>query len=109
MGYNFVRKIKQKEFSLKKDLEQSAERTSNLMYKLSPVYKKIGLEKLVKLSEKTLGELDEKSRAQVETGYASGTLILGLGIITGNPVFYVLTGGFYCLSLLHHSAMKKTK
>lgn len=109
MSYNFIRKTKDRKFSLKEDLDQTAEDASNLMYKISPIYRKVGLEKLVKKSEKILGELDAMSRAQVETGYTVGTIYLGLGIIIGNPLLCVLSGGFYCLSLLHHSAMKKIK
>ena len=109
MNYNFIRKTKDREFSLKKDLEQTAEDASNLMCKISPIYRKVGLEKLVKKSEKILGELDAENRAQVETGYAFGTIYLGLGIMLGNLIFYVFSGGFYGFSLLYHSTTKKIK
>ena len=48
----------------------------------SKIYKKVGLEKLVKLSEHILGRLDERARWLVESDYAFGTIgLLGtLGI-----------------------------
>jgi len=50
-----------------------------------PVYKALGIEKLVKLSEGVLGELNEKSRKDVEAGYAMATGFLIAGDVTGNP------------------------
>ncbi len=50
-----------------------------------PVYKALGIEKLVKLSEGVLGELNEKSRKDVEAGYVMATGFLIAGDVTGNP------------------------
>lgn len=110
MNYNFIKKIRNHEFSLKEDFNQTIkDERSFIMHRMHSVYRKIGLDKLVKSSEKILGPLDDESRATVETGYATGTIILGLGIGIGNPVYFIATGTLYGLSLLHHSAMRSDR
>lgn len=77
-----------------------------MYFKGSPVYKKIGLDKIVKKSESLLGKIDDRSRAQVETGYVIGTGINLVGILGNEPLPCLTFGSItYILSLLHHSAM----
>ena len=72
-----------------------------------PLYKAIFMEKLVKSSEKLLGELDEDSRIDVEAAYTFGTGLLGAGIYTGNYFFYVASALTYSLGALHHSTISE--
>jgi len=116
MNYNFIKKMRNHEFSLRGDFNQtvedvlsSCEASARLMHKMHPVYRKMGLDKLVKSSERILGPLDDENRAEVETAYAVGTISLGLGVGTGEPLHLLTTGILYGLGLLHHSAMRNDR
>ena len=77
MSYNFIRKIRDGEFSLGEDVRQ----TLNDMIRLgNGVYRDIGLDKLVRVSERYLGNLDDENRFLVESLYATGLAMLILGI-----------------------------
>jgi hypothetical protein len=108
MSYNFIKKIKDKEFSFKEDFMQTGEDIENLMLKISPAYRKIGLEKIVKSSEKYFGQLNDRDRAVVGSEYLAGTAMIGLGIVSANPVCFVSAAGCYALGYLHHRAMSET-
>ena len=73
----------------------------------APLYRKIGLEKLIKKSEKYLGEIDYHTRNEVAAGYSLSTLLLAEGIITLNPLFFIGSGTIYLLAGIHHKAMSK--
>ena len=102
MTYNFLQKIKKREFSLKEDASQTFE----------DLYKYVGLEFLVKLSEKRYGQLDKNNRLMVETCYAASLFLLGSAIYNNNTNSGVnILGSFGCFGLgfLHHNYITKQK
>ncbi len=88
-------------------LEQIANRIDKLMDGFTPVYRKIGVDRVMRISERVLGSLDDSSRAYVATGHLFATANLAAGIVTGQPILYVLAGTCYGISLLHHGAMSR--
>lgn len=106
--YSGIKKIWNGEFSWREDFEQTEEHIDSAMRGLNQVYRKIGLDRLTKSSERILGPLDEKQRAYVTTGYVLGTTSLGLGIAL-SPIFYIPAGAVYAATLIHHNAMRQDR
>jgi len=112
MDYNFIKKIRDYEF-WENNLNQAVENINSILLRLSPVYRAIGLEKLVKSSERILGQLDNLSRAQVETAYATATVLLAMGVMADKPGaragYMVTSAALYALGLLHHDAVREDR
>jgi hypothetical protein len=70
-------------------------------------YRAVGIESYVKKSDKKFGELNDKSRNLVATGYLMSGVNLAVGIATLNPVHFILAAGCYLLGREHHRAMGK--
>jgi len=106
MRYNFVRKIRDREFSWEGDYRQT-------LKDISKVYRVIGLEKIINLMEKKFGKLGLRDKVEIGSVYLFGTgleseaLCCGLADKPGAFYYGAMGAICYALGLLHHNRMGK--